>query len=86
MGPEVKYAKLNRKMFETGMPDNLKKAFITLVQQHPALQQSDKDFVCEHIHHFDDIDEIHRTDVLDVIDGMNLFIHNPHTKSDILEK
>jgi hypothetical protein len=68
------YAKIKRELFRKSMPDNLKKAFIILVQHHPALGQSDKDFVCDNIHHYETIDEVSRTDVLDVLDGMDMFV------------
>lgn len=68
------YAKIKRELFRKSMPENLKKSFIILVQHHQALGQSDKDFICDNIHHYEDIDEVSRTDVLDVLDGMDMFI------------
>lgn len=70
----TEYAKIKRELFRTSMPDNLKKAFIQLVQHHNALGQSDKDFVCDNIHNYETIDEVSRIDVLDVLDGMDMFI------------
>lgn len=70
----TEYAKIKRELFRTSMPDNLKKSFIVLVQQHPALGQSDKDFICENINHYEDIDEVSRMDVMDVLDGMEMFV------------
>lgn len=70
----TEYAKIKRELFRKSMPDNLKKAFIILVQQHPALGKSDKDFVCENINHYETIDEVSRTDVMDVLDGMDMFV------------
>lgn len=70
----TEYAKIKRELFRTSMPDKLKKAFIVLVQNHNVLGQSDKDFICENINHYEDIDEVSRTDVLDVLDGMEMFV------------
>lgn len=68
------FAKLNRTHFETTMPDNIKKAFMLLVQKHPALKQCDKDFVCDNLHHYESINQYSRMEVLDVIDSMELFV------------
>lgn len=70
----TEYAKIKRELFRTSMPDNLKKAFIVLVQNHNVLGQSDKDFICENINHYEDIDEVSRTDIMDVLDGMEMFV------------
>lgn len=70
----TEYAKIKRELFRKSMPENLKKSFIILVQHHQALGQSDKDFICENILHYEDISEVSRTDVLDVLDGMDMFI------------
>ena len=70
----TEYAKIKRELFRTSMPDKLKKAFIVLVQNHNVLGQSDKDFICDNIHHYEDIDEVSRIDVLDVLDGMEMFV------------
>ena len=70
----TEYAKLQRHLLKDGMNDVLKKAFITLVQGHPALPKSDKDFICDSIHHFESISEENRTHVMDVIDEMALFV------------
>lgn len=72
------FAKLKRELFKESMPDNIKKAFITLVQKHPALGASDKDFICDNIQNYETIDDVSKTDVLDVIDGMELFIYQTH--------
>ena len=68
------YAKIKREMFRTSMPETLKKSFIVLVQNHNLLGQSDKDFICDNIHHYESIDEVSRKDVLDVLDGMEMFV------------
>ena len=70
----TEYAKIKRELFRTSMPDNLKKSFIVLVQNHNVLGQSDKDFICENINHYEDIDEVSRIDILDVLDGMEMFV------------
>lgn len=70
----MQYAKIKRDLFKKSMPDNIKKAFITLVQQHPALGKSDKDFVCDNIQNYELIDDLSRTDVLNVLDGMDMFV------------
>jgi len=78
----MQYAKIKRDLFKASMPENIKKAFIVLVQQHPALGKSDKDFVCDNIHNYELIDDVSRTDVLDVLDGMDMFVlgENPEKK------
>jgi len=78
----MQYAKIKRDLFKDSMPANIKKAFITLVQQHPALGKSDKDFVCDNIQNYEHIDEVSRIDVLDVLDGMEMFVigENPEKK------
>ena len=68
------YAKIKRELFETQIPESLKRSFIVLVQNHNVLPKSDKDFICDHIHHYEDIDQQSRTDVMDVLDAMELFI------------
>ena len=68
------FAKLNRTLFEKAMPVKIKQAFILLVQKHPALKQCDKDFVCDNLHHYESINQYSRMEVLDVIDGMELFV------------
>ena len=70
----TEYAKIKRELFRTSMPDNLKKSFIILIQHHPALGQSDKDFVCDNIQNYETIDEVSRIDVMDIIDGMEMFV------------
>ena len=68
------YAKIKRELFETQIPETLKRSFIVLVQNHNVLRQSDKDFICDNIHHYENIDTQSRTDVLVVLDAMELFI------------
>lgn len=68
------YAKINREILATHMSETLKKSFILLVQNHPALPKSEKDFICDSIHHYEDIDQTSRNDVMDVLDAMELFV------------
>ena len=68
------YAKIKRELFRTSMPENLKKSFIVLVQNHNVLVQCDKDFVCDNIQNYESIDEVSRNDIMDILDGMEMFI------------
>jgi hypothetical protein len=68
------FAKLNRTNLQTTMPLNIKKAFIILVQKHPALKQTDKDFICDNLFHYESISQASRMEVLDIIDSMELFV------------
>jgi hypothetical protein len=68
------YAKINRKVFAKEMPAQMKKAFMILIQKHPALPSADKDFVCDFLHNYESISDANRTEVLDVIDSMELFV------------
>jgi hypothetical protein len=70
----MQYAKLQRHLLKESMNDTLKKAFVTLVQTHPALSKSDKDFICDNIQNYETIDQASRSDILDVIDGLGLFV------------
>ena len=69
----TKILKLNRESFRITMPDNIKDAFIKIIQGHPALPQSEKDFVCDYLHNYEAISQTNRNEVLDVIDSMELF-------------
>jgi len=71
---DVHYMKLNRTTFKDTMPDNLKKSFILLVQQHPALTKELKDFVCDVLQNYESMSEHNRSECLDVIDEMQLFV------------
>ena len=72
--------KLRRDIFRNQMAPEIKKAFMILIQKHPCLSQSDRDFVCDNIHNFETISDASREDVLDVIDSMELFVAgmSPH--------
>lgn len=65
--------KLNRESFRTSMPENIKDAFIKIIQGHPALPKPEKDFVCDYLHNYEAISQENRNEVLDVIDQMELF-------------
>lgn len=68
------YAKINREILSTHMSETLKRSFIVLVQHHPVLPKADRDFICDNIHHYEDITQTSRNDVMDVLDAMELFI------------
>ena len=68
------FAKINRKVLAKEMPEQMKKWFINAIQKHPAIPKPDKDFVCDFIHNYESISDADRTEVLDVIDSMDLFI------------
>ena len=70
---EGTYAKLNRKTFREVMPENLKIAFIKIIQACPALTSEAKDFTCDMLHNYETIGEFARGEVLDVIDELHLF-------------
>jgi len=78
------FAKINRKIFATEMPEKLKQYFIVLIQKHPALPKTDKDFVCDFIHNYESISDANRSEVLDVIDGLELFIKREPIKNEIV--
>ena len=67
------YAKVNRKIFAKEMPEQMKKWFIIMIQNHPVIPKPDKDFVCDFLHNYESISDANRTEVLDVIDSMDLF-------------
>jgi hypothetical protein len=60
--------KLNRDFFKYTIADDMKQAFITIVQNHKALPQRDKDFICDNLQHYEEISQEARSEVLDVID------------------
>lgn len=68
--------KLNRESFRNSMPDNIKEALIKIVQGHPALPASEKDFICDYLHNYEKIGHCNRMEVLDLIDEMELFRHS----------
>ena len=68
-----KILKLNRESFRTTMPDNIKDAFIKIIQGHPGLPQSEKDFICDYLHNYETISQTNRNEVLELIDQMELF-------------
>lgn len=67
------FAKLNRLVLELNMPTDMKQFFIRKVQELTCMSQSDKDFICDNIHNYEKVDQQSRFDVLDTIDGMELF-------------
>lgn len=67
------YAKINRKVLAKEMPEQMKKWFIDMIQKHPAIPKPDKDMVCDFLNNYESISDADRTEVLDVIDMMDLF-------------
>jgi hypothetical protein len=66
------------------MPEKFKKWLIAQIQakqiwaQTDIWTQSDKDFICDNIHNYETITDGDRADVLDIIDGLELFSLTPN--------
>jgi len=73
---EEKYIKLNRKFFAESMPDDMKRVFMLIVNNTPYFPQKQKEFLCDHIHHFEHIGDFARSELLDVLDELHLFVQN----------
>lgn len=78
------FAKINRQIFAKEMPQKLKEYFIVMIQKHPALPKPDKDFVCDFLNNYETISDANRNEVLDVIDGLELFIRGEPIKNQIV--
>ena len=78
------FAKINRQIFAKEMPQKLKEYFIVLIQKHPIIPKADKDFVCDFLNNYESISDENRNEVLDVIDGLQLFIRGEPVKSQIV--
>lgn len=73
-----KFVKLNRKFLELEMPDDLKRCFMLIIKNTPCLPDEDKIFICDHIFHYENINQYQREEVLDVLDDLQLFVrHEP---------
>jgi len=76
--------KFNRETFRNTMPTEFKKWLIARIQakhiwaRQNIWTQSDKDFICDHIHNYETITDGDRADVLDIIDGLELFSLTPN--------
>ena len=78
------FAKINRKIFAKEMPQKLKEWFIVMIQHHNGLPKSEKDFVCDFLNNYESISDENRNDVLDVIDGLELFVKGEPIKANPL--
>jgi hypothetical protein len=78
------FAKINRKIFAKEMPEKLKQYFIFVIQKHPTLPQKEKDFVSDFLNNYESISDENRNDVMDVIDGLGLFIRGEPIKANTL--
>lgn len=74
---EEQNVKLNRTFFAKSMPDEFKCVFIKIVQNTPCFPYDEKAFLCDHIHHYEDIGDYARNQLLDVLDDLRLFVITP---------
>lgn len=69
-----KYVKLNRKFFAESMPDDMKKAFMLVINHTPCIPEDQRLFLCDNIFHYETIGDYSRGQVLDVLDELKLFV------------
>jgi hypothetical protein len=49
-----------------------------IIKNTPCLPDEDKVFICDHIFHYENINQYQRDEVLDVLDNLQLFVrHDP---------
>jgi hypothetical protein len=72
-----KYLRLSRTFFSQSMPDDFKRVFMLVVQNTHYLPDKQKEFLCDHIHHYETIGDLARNELLDVLDGFQLFVLTP---------
>jgi len=70
---EEKYIKLNRTFFAETMPEDMKRAFMLVINNTPCFQHEQKVFLCDHIHNYERINDYARSELLDVLDELHLF-------------
>lgn len=73
MGDE-KYVKLNRKFFAETMPEDMKRAFMLIINNTSCLPYDQKVFLCDNIHNYERINDYTRSELLDVLDELHLFV------------
>jgi hypothetical protein len=68
-----KYVKLCRKFFAETMPDDMKKVFMLVINNTHYIPDDQKIFLCDNIFHYESIGDYSRNQILDILDGLNLF-------------
>lgn len=68
-----KYVTLNRTFFAKTMPADMKRVFMMVIQHADILPNDQKLFLCDHIHNYEVIGDFARGELLDVLDGLQLF-------------
>jgi hypothetical protein len=74
---EEKYIRLSRTFFSKSMPDDFKRMFMLVIKNTHYLPDNQKEFLCDHIHHYENISDLARSELLDVLDGLQLFVLTP---------